>query len=96
MINIVPQYLRIPVSIHLAYLQYGSGHYDIALPQTRVDNVDNAKPSNLHDHSVTETKPLHCTCGKNDKGEQLHCKPMESRYATVIKCKCLQSGQGLL
>ena len=33
-INIIPQYSRIPVSIHLAYLQYGSGHYDIALPPT--------------------------------------------------------------
>lgn len=72
-INIIPQYLRIPVSIHLAYLQYGSRHYDIALPLTRVDDVDNAKPSNLHDHSVTETKPLHCTCGKNEKGEHFNC-----------------------
>ena len=64
------------------------------LPLTCIDDVDNAKPSDLHDHSVAETKPLHCTCGKNYKGEQLHCKLIESRCATVIKCKCLQSGQG--
>ena len=80
----------------MAYLQHGSGHYDVALLQTDDVNVCNTQSSaaDVHSYSATETKPLHCTCGKNDKSEQLHCKPIESRYATLIKCKCLQSGLG--
>ena len=83
-INIMPRQLRTNIPIHLAYLQYGPGHYDVALP-SQVNNHPDPKESKVK---------VQCTCGRDDKTGGAHCKPISTKYTTVVKCKCLQAQQG--
>ena len=83
-INVTPRQLKISVPIYLAYLQHGDGHYDAVVPDN--DSLPSVSP--------TTSTELRCTCGKNDKTHGSHCQPISTKYATMIKCKCLQAQVG--
>ena len=53
-INIVPWHLKTAAPIHLAYLQHGVGHYDVAHPAQNCQSCNSAPLS----------VQLYCTCGK--------------------------------
>ena len=81
-INILPRKLKIAIPIHLAHLQYGQGHYDVALVAQDASACDHSGTQNPLSISPTV---VHCSCGKNDKSDQPHCQPITTRYATTIK-----------
>ena len=52
----MPRQLRTNIPIHLAYLQYGPGHYDVALPSQ----------ANWHSGPKESKIKVHCTCGRDE------------------------------
>lgn len=81
-INILPRQSIAPVSLFLAYNQYGPGHYDGLIEED----------ATLTQHGGTQ--PLqnaiasHCSCGKNDKNSKTHCHPKTHKYTSVCFCPC--------
>ena len=43
----MPRHLQTSVPVHLAYLQYGAGHYDVALPIQTGNGPDEDPPDAL-------------------------------------------------
>ena len=84
----MPRDLKTSVPVHLAYLQYGAGHYDVAVP-IQTGNGSDGDPSSLN--TLPEEKTCTCACGKNDKAGGSHCQPITTKYSTVVRCMCLQA-----
>ena len=72
-IVVTPRSLKTKLPLMLAFTQFGAGHYDAIMPL--VENTSISKTS--------------CTCGRDDKTEQVHCQERLQKYTTIIRCKCL-------
>ena len=65
----------------IAFTQFGSGHYDGVLPKK--------KPTE-ESIEAEQCNDCMCNCGKNDKTIASHCKEINYKYTTLIRCKCLK------
>ncbi|SMN12541.1 hypothetical protein SPBRAN_1617 [uncultured Candidatus Thioglobus sp.] len=82
-INILPREVANPVTLCIAYNQYGPGHYDgLTVNEKESDAVSQDAPASR------------CTCGKNDKSNNTHCHPKTHKYSTVCYCSCYNSKKG--
>ena len=77
-IVITPHTQKVKIPLMLAYTQFGAGHYDAVMAKMQ----------------DAGTGTHFCSCGKDDKTQQTHCKETMRKYAAIIKCKCLQNKSG--
>ena len=87
-INITPRHIAVPVSLFLAYNQFGPGHYDGILIEKDSDQVSTEPQPQIEVNTVS------CTCGKNDKKNSTHCHPKTRKYSTVCMCSCYNGEKG--
>ena len=76
--------------IMIAFTQFGSGHYDGVLPKQKpteesIEQEQSIEKEQCDDHM--------CHCGKNDKTTALHCKEINYKYTTLIRCECLKKNR---
>lgn len=84
-IHILPRQVSVPISLFLAYTQYGPGHYD-GLTEDAKDSPSTDSASQPLANVVS-----HCSCGKNDKKNSTHCHPKVKKYTSVCLCPCYNS-----
>ena len=84
-IHIVPQHIANPVTLFLAYNQYGPGHYDGLVIKESSSEVTTV---------ATVASNKICTCGKSDKTKNTHCYPKTRKYTTVCFCPCYNDKKG--
>ena len=76
-----------PTPIMIAFTQFGCGHYDGVLPKTRpTEELTEKKPSDNY----------MCHCGKNDKTASLHCRVIDYKYTTLIRCECFKKSHACI
>ena len=78
---VTPQKQVTSMPIMIAFTQFGSGHYDGVLPKK--------KPTE-ESIEAEQCNDCMCNCGKNDKTTASHCKEINYKYTTLIRCKCLK------
>lgn len=51
-----------------------------------------AAPCDVSDSEIGDTNRS-SSCGKNDKRNRTHCHPTESKYTTIVRCKCYRKNK---
>jgi len=77
---ITPKVQTISVPFMVAFTQCGSGHYDGVSISTESD--------------ISLQDACKYSSGKNDKSNKEHCIQINSKYTSIIKCKCLKNNKG--
>ena len=88
-VYISPRSLKVTYPLHVAFLQYGPGHYN------GISKSDTCK----NDAMVSPCSSLHtmkCNCGVRNMGDsdEDHCVPLTRKYSTFVRCPCLRAGSG--
>ena len=71
------------VPIMIAFTQFGN-HYDGVLPKKKPTEESIEKKQSIEKEQCDDHM---CHCGKNDKITALHCKEINCKYTTLIRCE---------
>lgn len=86
-IIISPRKCAVSSLLYAAFNPHGEGHYDAITFQEQSTSTTTAP------QCCDVSFEFQCRCGVNIKKGKEHCKKMEGKYTTCIRCPCLQANQ---